>query len=194
MAWIWHFEPLPDIFHRDNKMRTTALTFALVLLAVAAWGQKQAKLSISPSQTTVAFTLGDVLHTVHGNFKVRSGEIHFSPDTDAISGEIAVDAASGDSGNGSRDRKMNKDILESTRYPDITFRPDRVEGKVAPSGSSDVQVHGLFGIHGSEHEITVPAHVEFSPQHWDLSVHFVVPYVKWGLKDRARSCCESKKL
>jgi polyisoprenoid-binding protein YceI len=74
---------------------------------------------------------------------------------------------------------MNKQVLESAKYPEITFRPDHVEGKVAESGSSDVQVHGMFGIHGSEHEITVPAHVEFSPDHWAMTARFIVPYVKW---------------
>ena len=98
-------------------------------------------------------------------------------------GEIVVDAASGNSGSGARDRKMHKEVLESAQYSEITFRPDRVEGKVLPIGTSDVRVHGVFVIHGSEHEITVPAHVELAPDHWNLSVHFDVPYVKWGLKD-----------
>ena len=41
----------------------------------------------------------------------------------------------------------------------------------------------MFGIHGDEHEITVPAQVELAPDHWSLTVHFKVPYVKWGMKD-----------
>jgi polyisoprenoid-binding protein YceI len=164
-------------------MQKTILGLVLMSLSASAFGQQQADLNFVPSQSTVTFTLGDVLHTVHGRFQVKQGQIVFSPSRDAISGEIVVDAGSGDSGNGSRDRKMNKQVLESAKYPEITFRPDHVEGKVAESGSSDVQVHGMFGIHGSEHEITVPAHVEFSTDHWAMSAHFVVPYVKWGLKD-----------
>ena len=46
-----------------------------------------------------------------------------------------------------------------------------------------MQVHGVFVIHGAEHEITVPSQVELAPDHWNLTVHFDVPYVKWGLKD-----------
>ena len=164
-------------------MQKTILGLVLMSLSASAFGQQQADLNFVPSQSTVTFTLGDVLHTVHGCFQVKHGQILFSPESDAISGEIVVDAGSGDSGNGSRDRKMNKQVLESAKYPEITFRPDHVEGKVAESGSSVVQVHGMFGIHGSEHEITVPAHVEFSTDHWAMSAHFVVPYVKWGLKD-----------
>ena len=46
-----------------------------------------------------------------------------------------------------------------------------------------VQVHGMFGIHGAEHEITVPVVVKLEADHWTASAHFQVPYVKWGLKN-----------
>ena len=78
---------------------------------------------------------------------------------------------------------MHKEVLESARYSEVIFRPDRVDGKVLDLGTSMVQVHGMFGIHGAEHEITVPAQVELAPDHWTLTVHFTVPFVKWGMKD-----------
>jgi len=155
-----------------------------LLAAALAWGQAQeATLNFDPAQTTVAFTLGDVLHTVHGSFRLKTGQVRFDPATNSISGELVVDAPSGNSGSTGRDRKMHKEILQSVRYPEVTFRPDRVDGKVLASGRSAVQVHGMFGILGVEHEITVPAQVELAPDHWSLAVHFAVPYVKWGLKD-----------
>lgn len=156
----------------------------ILLAATLAWGQAQeTTLNFDPAQTTVDFTLGDVLHTVHGSFRLKTGQVHFDPATNSISGEIVVDALSGDSGSAGRDRKMHKEILQSVRYPEVTFRPDRVDGKVLVPGRSAVQVHGRFGILGVEHEITVPAQVELAPDHWSLTVHFAVPYVKWGLKD-----------
>jgi len=94
-----------------------------------------------------------------------------------------VDAKSGETGNGMRDRKMHQDVLESDRYPEISFRPDRVEGAVASSGKSPVKVHGMFGIHGVDREITVPAEVEMSSESWTATVHFTVPYAKWGMKN-----------
>ena len=104
----------------------------IVLAATSGWGQAQeAALNFVASQTTVNFTLGDVLHTVHGSFKLKSGQVHFTPATNIIGGQIVVDAASGNSGSGARDRKMHKEILESAQYSEITFRPDRVEGKSA---------------------------------------------------------------
>jgi polyisoprenoid-binding protein YceI len=155
-----------------------------LLAAALAWGQAQeATLNFDPAQTTVNFTLGDVLHTVHGSFRLKTGQVRFDPATNSISGELVVDAPSGNSGSTGRDRKMHKEILQSVRYPEVIFRPDRVDGKVLASGRSAVQVHGMFGILGVEHEITVPAQVELAPDHWSLAVHFAVPYVKWGLKD-----------
>ena len=94
-----------------------------------------------------------------------------------------VDAASGQSGSGMRDRKMNKEVLESARYPEIAFRPDRIDGKVSGEGRSSVMVHGIFRIHGAEREITVPAQVEMAADHWTAKVHFTIPYAKWGMKN-----------
>ena len=136
-----------------------------------------------PAQTTAKFTLGDVLHTVHGEFKVKSCEIHFDPTSSKIDGSIVFDATTGQSGNDGRDRKMHKEVLESARYPEISFRPDRIEGNVAPTGTSSIRVHGMFGIHGAEHEITSPIDVKFDSGHWTASAHFLVPYAKWGMKN-----------
>ncbi len=140
-------------------------------------------LHCDPAQTKADFTLGDPLHTVKGNFHLKSGELHYDPAAQKISGEIVFDATSGQSGNGSRDRKMHKDVLESARYPEISFRPDQVQGTVAPTGTSNVQVHGMFRIHGAEHEITAPAEVTPGADHWDFTSHFPVPYAKWGMKN-----------
>jgi polyisoprenoid-binding protein YceI len=157
---------------------------AIAFLGVAgiATGEDLA-LQVDPQQTVVNFTLGDVLHTVHGTFHLRQGSLRLDPASGKVSGAIVVDAKSGESGSGMRDRKMHREVLESERYPDITFRPDRVEGSVAPQGKSSVRVHGLFGIHGSEREITVPAQVEMSPDHWNAAIHFTIPYAKWGMKN-----------
>jgi polyisoprenoid-binding protein YceI len=100
-----------------------------------------------------------------------------------LSGEILVDAKSGETGNGMRDRKMHKDVLETERYPEISFHPDRVEGAVASEGKSSVKVHGMFRIHGVDREITVPAQLEMSSDSWTATVHFTVPYAKWGMKN-----------
>jgi hypothetical protein len=54
---------------------------------------------------------------------------------------------------------------------------------VLQPGKSSVRVHGIFSIHGSDHELTVPAEVETFSDHWTATLHFVVPYAKWGMKN-----------
>jgi polyisoprenoid-binding protein YceI len=133
--------------------------------------------------TGVNFTLGDVLHTVHGTFLLKQGSLSLDPASGKLTGEIVVDAKSGNSGSGMRDRKMHKEVLESERYPEIKFRPDHVDGRVSLQSKSSVQVHGIFSIHGADHELTVPAQVEVSSDHWSATLHFAVPYAKWGMKN-----------
>jgi polyisoprenoid-binding protein YceI len=159
-----------------------ALFTLLTVLSSTATAQDTA-FQLDPAQTSVKFTLADVLHTVRGTFQLKHGALHLEPASGNISGEIVVDASSGESGSGMRDRKMNKEILESSRYPDIAFRPDRIEGPVTSQGKSSVKIHGMFSIHGTDHEITVPAEVEMSSDHWTATVHFTVPYEKWGMKN-----------
>jgi polyisoprenoid-binding protein YceI len=159
---------------------------ALLLLAAAINVPVQAQevvLDFVPAKTSVKFTLGDTIHTVHGEFDLKRGSIHFNPATGAINGEVVVDATSGRTGNGMRDKKMHKDILESAAYPEVIFKPDRVDGKVSSQGKATIQVHGIFSIHGSEHEITIPIEVEMTQDHWMATGHFVVPYQQWGIKN-----------
>lgn len=65
----------------------------------------------------------------------------------------------------------------------MTFHPDHAEGTLAPQGGSTLQVHGLFGIHGSEHDLTVPVQVNLAADSWNATARFVVPYVTWGMKN-----------
>lgn len=157
--------------------------FTLLVFIVSSAAAQEKALQLDPSQTSIHFTLGDVLHTVHGSFRLKRGSLGFEPTSGKLSGEIVVDAGSGQSGSGMRDHKMNKEVLESSRYPEIVFRPDRIDGAVASQGKSSVKVHGLFSIHGVDHEITVPAEVEMAADHWTAAVHFTVPYAKWGMRN-----------
>jgi polyisoprenoid-binding protein YceI len=159
-----------------------AVSILLIAFVVSVPAQDTA-FQLDPAQTSVKFTVGDVLHTVRGTFHLKRGSLEFEPASGKTSGEIVVDARSGDSGSGMRDRKMNNEILESDRYPEIAFHPERIEGAVASQGKSSVRVHGMFNIHGVDREITVPAEVERSADHWTATVHFTVPYAKWGMKN-----------
>jgi polyisoprenoid-binding protein YceI len=140
-------------------------------------------LALDPAQCKVHWTVDSSLHTVHGTFALKSGSMHFDPETGRAGGEIVVFATSGESGNSSRDARMHKEILETAKYPDAIFRPERVEGKVAASGPSDVKLYGVFSIHGRDHELTALVHAELAGEHWKGTAKFDVPYVDWGIKD-----------
>ena len=153
------------------------------LLAASSIPAEDTVLRIDPSRTKVEFSVADLLHTVHGSFLLKRGNMRFDAATGKASGELVVDATSGDSGSGPRDRNMNKNVLESARYPEIVFRPDRVDGMVTPRGTSHVTLHGMFSIHGAEHDVTLPVEVEAAGGQYTAAIQFAVPYVQWGMKN-----------
>lgn len=144
---------------------------------------EQFVLKVDPAQSSVHWTVDSSLHTVHGTFHVKRGSVTIDPATGKASGEIAVDATSGESGNDSRDQKMHKEVLESGKYTEIIFRPDRVEGKIARQGSSNVTLHGMFSLHGAEHDFSAPVKAEMSADHFKGSAAIEVPYIEWKLKN-----------
>jgi polyisoprenoid-binding protein YceI len=160
-------------------MKPILLFLALSVTAAAA----DYHLELAPQTTKINWTLGDVLHTVHGTFKLKSGDIHFDPESGKANGEVIVDVTTGDSGSAARDGRMHKNVLESAKYPEASFAPDRVEGKVEPAGTSSVKLHGTFKIHGAAHEITVPVQVTTRENRLTASLKFDLPYVAWGMKD-----------
>jgi polyisoprenoid-binding protein YceI len=165
-----------------NQIQWTLLLICLFAVCLPLMAQRSA-LQIDPSGSSVNFTLEASLHTVHGTFQLKPSNLDFDPASGQVSGEFIVDAKSGKTGNGMRDRKMNKDVLESEQFPEISFRPERIEGAVKSSGNSNVSVRGMFNLHGVERQITVPAQIDMENGRWSATVHFTVPYQKWGLKN-----------
>jgi polyisoprenoid-binding protein YceI len=141
------------------------------------------EIEINPEKCTVQFTLGALLHTVHGTFKVKGGAVRFDSTSGRASGPIAVDVRSGETGENARDRQMHESVLESNRFPDAVFSPDRVTGRLALSGESQVEVHGSLRIHGGEHDLTLPVRVKVQNDLVTATTTFAVPYVAWGMKD-----------
>jgi polyisoprenoid-binding protein YceI len=169
-----------------RKYLRHSLTLSVVLLAlqfvVPAFAQ-QGSLELDPARTAVHFTLKTSLHTVHGTFRLKSGKVTFDPLTRKASGLLVVDAASGESGNSGRDAKMHREILESQKFPEITFAPLEIEGSVPTKDDSQVQVKGMFHLHGQDHEMILPVDVRISGPDLTLDANFSVPYILWGLKN-----------
>lgn len=143
-------------------------------------------LTVDPERSQVRWTVDSALHEVHGTFVLKSGMVHVDPGTGKAGGEITVLAKSGQSGNNSRDQRMHREILETEKYPEATFRPEHVDGKVLTPGNSDVKLMGMISLHGSDHEITVPVHVNLTGDHWTGTTKFEIPYVQWGFKDPSK--------
>jgi polyisoprenoid-binding protein YceI len=163
-----------------RAIRVSVLLTLLLTLGVAARAQE---LLVEPASSEVHFTLGDVLHTVHGTFKISEGHLQLRPASGEMSGLIAVSTASGESGNGARDRRMKDSELEAQKYPLVSFQPQKFSGTLAPSGKSSITVTGVFTLLGVAHTISVPMQVEATGERYTASASFNVPYVAWGLKD-----------
>jgi len=161
---------------------TLIITATVLLMATGSFGQERV-FQLNPGQSEVDFTLADVLHTVHGKFQLKSGVLRFDPATGAASGELVVDATTGESGSNARDKKMKKDILETQKFPTIVFTPQKVVGSVAASGGSQVQMRGVMTLHGGAHPMTLVVPVQVNGDTATALVHFDVPYEQWGLKN-----------
>ncbi len=175
-------------FARVTALRALAILLvaccgALVFVVPSACAQGYV-VNLDPAQTKVEFTLGTTLHTVHGTFQLKNGQIHFDEATGKASGTLVVDARSADTDNKSRDKKMHQEILESQKYPEIVFTPQQVHGRFDPQKGSQVDVAGTFRIHGQDHDLTMTIAVQpASPTRLQCDTHFTIPYVKWGMKD-----------
>jgi polyisoprenoid-binding protein YceI len=163
-----------------QSLRTALLLNALCLTPLL---QAQDKISLDTAHSEVHFTLGDVLHTVHGTFKIQQGNVDLDPVSGNASGAIIVDALSGQSGNSTRDHRMTTDELKADTYRTVNFAPTHVTGTFNPSGDSTLTVHGIFTLLGAPHEIDVPMKVHVAGDQLQATGSFSVPYVQWGLKD-----------
>jgi hypothetical protein len=160
--------------------------FAIIVLAAtlgpAALAQHQTFI-VNPDASEVKMTLNTSHEVVNGTFHIQGGSIGFDRSAPRMSGSVVILAGSGKTGNDSRDKKMNRDILEVEQHATISFEPKSYSGGLAESGDSNIQVTGIFTLLGAPHEITVPMQVHLEGAKATAKGHFVVPYVDWGLKN-----------
>ncbi len=154
----------------------------LIVPCICSVAQEE-KLTIDPAKSEVHFTLEDPLHAVHGTFQLDSGSILFDRKTGTMSGAVAVNAGSGNSGNSSRDKKMTSDELKAKDYRSVTFAPKRFTGQLGLTGDSSITVNGTFTLLGTPHEISVPMQVHLADGQCKATGSFPIPYVEWGMKD-----------
>jgi len=157
--------------------------FFLALLGIPTGFAQNEMFTAKPDQSEVAFSLGDVMHSVHGTFHVESGSVLFDVSSPQMSGSVVVAAGSGKSGNDTRDHRMSADVLNVSQFSHATFSPKHMNGSISANGDSTVQVDGVFTLHGTPHDLTVPMQIHIEDENCTAKTHFIIPYVKWGLKD-----------
>jgi len=101
----------------------------------------------------------------------------------AASGVVRVDARSFDTGIDARDEDMHTQVLESERFPEMRFSAERLDVGTRSADAAEVTLHGKLELHGTEHEIAVPARVAREGDELHVTGAFTVPYVAWGLHD-----------
>jgi polyisoprenoid-binding protein YceI len=160
---------------------------SIILLGQFARAQNRSmKVVLDPAHTEIHWKLSG-LHPVHGTFKLKSGEFFFNPNTGVAEGEILVDATTGESGNKTRDKRMQDEVLESNRYPGIFYHPTEIKGPFkAGEGTQDLTAEGTFNIHGADHPLELPVKVQISADTATATTRFTVPYVEWGMKNPSR--------
>ena len=164
-------------------MRLKMVGFALALSLALPLSAETLTFELDPAKTTVQFTFGATLHTVRGTLGAKQGTLHLDPATGAAEGWVVLDATSAQTGNARRDRKMHAKVLESRRFPDITFTVERISGTLNPGGRSDVQLHGTLDWHGTRRPFNLPATVTVKDDQVEARGVATLRYMEWGLPD-----------
>ena len=95
-----------------------------------------------------------------------------------------MDAKTAQTGLSSRDANMHRDVLESEKFPTISFRAERLDVGRRDATSADVTLVGSLVLHGETRPLAIPAKlVARDPAHVGISAGFRVPYVDWNMVD-----------
>ena len=157
--------------------------FALTLILAPVVLAQHQTFTVNPDTSEVKIKLNTTHEVVNGAFHVQSGSVNFDRTPSHISGTVVVAAGSGKTGNNSRDKKMNKDILKVEQFAAISFAPKAYAGTIAASGDSTIQVTGVFILLGVPHDLTIPMQIHIDGMKATARGQFVIPYVVWGLKN-----------
>jgi polyisoprenoid-binding protein YceI len=162
-----------------NKLMSVV---SLATVCVSGYAQTDTAV-LDPAKTHVAWILGGNIHETHGTFHLKEGSIGLNFERKTMSGLVVVDAKSGESGNDTRDHRMQREVLESDKYPEIRFTPETWSGDMALTGSSLIHISGSLELHGAKHQVDIPVALKLEPGRFTGTAQFDVPYVQWGMKD-----------
>ncbi len=130
-------------------------------------------LDIMPARSTIVFTVERPREIVEGRAHRFSGRVRVDPERpgEGAFAELLVEAASLETGNRLRDRKMRRAHLEVERFPKIRFRTVEVRLSAAPEAGSGAPlaegerrravITGVLALHGVEREILFPVAIRY---------------------------------
>jgi polyisoprenoid-binding protein YceI len=130
----------------------TAVVLALALTAAPAFAQDI--YNVDKTHSEVTFRVRHFVSKVSGRFDDFSGTISVVPgQPSASSVEFSISAASINTANTNRDTHLKSpDFFDAAKHPEITFKSTRI----APVDEDTFNVTGLFTMHGTTREITIP--------------------------------------
>lgn len=140
-------------------------------------------LELDLEKSRVSFSLDSTLHRINGSARLAYARATFDPAGGEASGRFVIDAASTDTNNGLRDRKMHQKVLESDRFDEIVFVPTSLEVGEIDGNRAAVTLAGWIDIHGMEWPLRIPATVTVQGERIHIEGRFTIPYVEWGMKD-----------
>jgi polyisoprenoid-binding protein YceI len=165
-----------------NSLRLLCAAFALatVSFAPAAHGDR---LVLDRAGSAVTFTLDATGHTVRGTLVLKDGSVEFDAAGGPASGRVVIDATSAATGSSGRDKTMHKEVLESEKYPEFVFLPERLDGAVAREGQSQAVLVGRLEIHGVVKPVSLPASITVTGDQVAATASLTIPFVAWGMHD-----------
>ena len=130
----------------------TSLALALALTASAAFSQDI--YNIDKTHSEVTFRVRHFVSKVSGRFEDFTGAVTMVPGKPAASAvEFVIKTASINTANTARDTHLKSaDFFDAEKNPEITFKST----KIAPVDADTFNVTGIFTMHGTAKEITIP--------------------------------------
>jgi polyisoprenoid-binding protein YceI len=79
-------------------------------------------------------------------------------------------------------QELREIVLETEKYPTITFRSTNVTGKLQRDGSFDAKIQGNITLHGVTRPITIPARVRLDGDDLRAQGEFTVERSDYNVK------------